>query len=121
MRTFVLLAILTPSLLTAQNIDWPVYGGTTDNTHYSKLSQITPSNVSALQIAWTYETHDEFKGSEMQANPIVVDGVLYATTPNTPIHTNLLSISLPGLERSKLPAFLYLWQPEPTFLRLSGK
>ena len=36
---------------------------------------------SQLQVAWTYETHDEFKGSEMQANPIVVDGVLYATTP----------------------------------------
>ena len=32
-------------------------------------------------MAWTYETHDEFHGSEMQANPIVVDGVLYATTP----------------------------------------
>src|SRR4029079_7310420 len=33
------------------------------------------------QVAWTYQTHDEFNGSEMQANPIVVDGVLYATTP----------------------------------------
>src|SRR5207244_461701 len=30
---------------------------------------------------WTYETHDEFRGSEMQANPVVIDGVLYATSP----------------------------------------
>lgn len=71
-----------PSLVTAQKrVDWPVYGGTTDNTHYSTLSQITPANVSKLRVAWTYETRDEFQGSEMQANPIVVDGVLYATSP----------------------------------------
>ena len=62
-------------------VDWPVYGGNTDHTHYTTLGQITPANVSRLQVAWTYETHDEFQGSEMQANPIVVDGVLYATTP----------------------------------------
>ncbi len=72
-----------PALLHAQrkSVDWPVYGGNTDHTHYSTLDQITPANVGRLQIAWTYETHDEFPGSEMQANPIVVDGVLYATTP----------------------------------------
>lgn len=64
-----------------RSVDWPVYGGSTDNIHYSTLGQITPANVSRLQVAWTYETHDEFPGSEMQANPIVIDGVLYATTP----------------------------------------
>ena len=35
----------------------------------------------SCKVAWTYETHDEFPGSEMQSNPIVIDGVLYATTP----------------------------------------
>ena len=39
------------------------------------------SNVQKLKVAWTFDTGDEFKGSEMQCNPIVVDGVLYATTP----------------------------------------
>jgi quinoprotein glucose dehydrogenase len=72
-----------PALLAAQgkSVDWPVYGGNTDHTHYSTLSQFTPANVARLQVAWTYETHDEGNGTEMQANPIVVDGVLYATTP----------------------------------------
>src|SRR5688572_13094102 len=65
----------------ARSVDWPIYGGTTDNTRYSTLDQITPANVKQLQVAWRYETHDEFPGSEMQSNPIVVDGVLYATTP----------------------------------------
>jgi quinoprotein glucose dehydrogenase len=37
--------------------------------------------VARLEVAWSYDSHDAFKGSEMQSNPIVVDGVLYATTP----------------------------------------
>ena len=82
MRIGLLLAIATPSVISAQrNVDWPVYGGNTDHTHYSTLSQITPQNVGKLQVAWTYETHDEFRNSEMQANPVVIDGVLYATSP----------------------------------------
>src|SRR5205085_1605125 len=48
---------------------------------YSKLDQINRDNVSRLQVAWTYDTGDAFPGSEMQCNPIVIDGVLYATTP----------------------------------------
>jgi quinoprotein glucose dehydrogenase len=77
------LLVLLPALLHAQrrSVDWPVYGGSTNNSRYSTLDQITPANVGRLEVAWTYETRDEFPGSEMQANPIVVDGVLYATTP----------------------------------------
>ncbi len=70
-----------PALAHAQSANWPVYGGTTHNTRYSTLGQITPANVKQLQVAWTYETRDEFPNSEMQANPIIIDGVLYATSP----------------------------------------
>jgi len=83
-RTLTIAALaLAPSLLAAQrkNVDWPVYGGSDDHTHYTTLDQISPANVRRLRVAWTYDTHDAFTGSEMQANPIVVDGVLYATTP----------------------------------------
>ncbi len=59
---------------------WLQHGGV-DNTHYSSLSQINKTNVARLKVAWTYDSHDAFKGSEMQSNPEVVDGVLYATTP----------------------------------------
>ena len=78
-----ILVLFAPALLRAQqrSVDWPLYGGNSDNNRYSSLAQITPANVARLQIAWTYETHDEFPGSEMQSNPIVVDGVLYATSP----------------------------------------
>ena len=37
--------------------------------------------MARLKVAWSYETHDEFTGSEMQSNPIVVDGVMYFTSP----------------------------------------
>jgi quinoprotein glucose dehydrogenase len=78
-----ILPLLLPALLQAQgrSVDWPVYSGNSDHTHYSTLDQITPQNVAQLRVAWTYQTHDEFQGSEMQSNPIVIDGVLYATTP----------------------------------------
>ena len=60
---------------------WPQFGGGEENIHYSTLSQITRDNVHQLQIAWQFDSGDEYNGSEMQCNPIVVDGVLYATTP----------------------------------------
>src|SRR6185436_20277182 len=86
MRLGLVAAFVAPAWLGAQHsraahADWPGFGGTTDNTHYSALDQITPANVGQLQVAWTYATHDEWKGSEMQPNPIVIDGVLYATSP----------------------------------------
>ncbi|HXH50221.1 MAG TPA: PQQ-binding-like beta-propeller repeat protein, partial [Terriglobia bacterium] len=60
---------------------WRVVGGTPDNVHYSTLDQINRSNVSQLKVAWEYDTGDGFKQSDMECNPIVVNGVLYATSP----------------------------------------
>jgi len=45
---------------------------------------------------------------------------LLATTSNRPVQANWLPWSVPGLDRSRLPLFLYLWQAEPTMLRLTG-
>src|SRR6516165_12358822 len=73
-------AVIAILALAPSDVDWPMHGGA-QNMHYSPLTQITRENVSTLQVAWTYDSHDAFKGSEMQSNPVVVDGVLYATTP----------------------------------------
>ncbi len=45
---------------------------------------------------------------------------IYAITP-APVDGGLVPISVPGLDRAKLPTFLYLWQPDPTLLRLGGR
>ncbi|WP_231603126.1 S49 family peptidase [Neorhodopirellula pilleata] len=40
-------------------------------------------------------------------------------TPNMPM-SSLLPVSIPGLDRSMMPTFLYLWQPEPKFVTAGG-
>ena len=46
---------------------------------------------------------------------------IYAITPNAPIQGDLVPFSYPGLDRSKAPTFLYLWQPDPTVFRQAGR
>lgn len=61
--------------------EWRMFGGGPENIHYTTLDQITPENLDQLEVAWTYESGDAFEGSEIQCNPIIIDGVMYATTP----------------------------------------
>jgi len=61
--------------------DWKVYGGSSDNIHYSSLRQINRDNVHNLSIAWTYDSGDAFPDSEMECNPVVEHGTLFVTTP----------------------------------------
>lgn len=44
----------------------------------------------------------------------------YAITPNTPLQGTLMPLSVPGIDRTKLPTFLYAWLPEPTLERLAA-
>lgn len=62
---------------------WPAYAGSKEGIRYSANDQIDTSNVSSLQVAWTYSTNDRDTGnrSQNQCNPIMVDGVLYGTSP----------------------------------------
>jgi quinoprotein glucose dehydrogenase len=62
--------------------DWPVSGGSSENRHYSSLSQINRANVKQLEMAWSYDTGE--KGG-MQTSPLVVDGVLYGISPTQKI------------------------------------
>lgn len=58
--------------------EWPVYGGNGAGTRHSPLTQITRDNVGSLSVAWSYDTGET---GGFQVSPIVVGGVLYATTP----------------------------------------
>ena len=55
--------------------DWPRFAGDYAGTKYSKLTQINTTNVSRLATAWT------FQGVGTQQTPIVISGVMYASTP----------------------------------------
>src|SRR5450631_2820119 len=68
--------------------DWPIYGGNASGNRYSKLSQIDTGNVDQLSIVWTYHSEPDspvgasnLKNSDLQCQPIVVHGILYATSP----------------------------------------
>ena len=65
----------------ASNQEWSVYSGNPEGTHYSQLAQINRDNVKDLQVAWKFDSGDAFPSSENECNPIIVNGVLYATTP----------------------------------------
>ncbi len=65
--------------------DWPSYGGDKGSRQYSGLSQINRGNVAQLKPAWTYSSARGaaiHPTSELQVNPLVVNGVLYGRSPN---------------------------------------
>ena len=63
--------------------DWPSYLGDDARGHYSTLAQINLGNVRDLAVAWTYRAGEvgPNQRSEIECNPLVVGGVLYATLP----------------------------------------
>ena len=85
------LPVLLLSLLAAPGKapaqEWPHYGGDLAARKYSALDQINRDNVGRLKVAWTYHTGDISDGSQFpvrsafECTPLVVDGVLYLTTP----------------------------------------
>ena len=84
-----LLSLVTVSLLTghwsqAADTDWGTYLGDKASSHFSALRQITPRNVAKLEVAWTYQAGGlgADNRTQIQCNPLVVDGVLYGTTPD---------------------------------------
>ena len=59
------------------DINWPEYLGGTDRNHFSDLDQITTENIQDIAVAWEYHSGDS---GQLQCNPIIVDGILYAMT-----------------------------------------
>ena len=57
--------------------EWLTYSGSLDGRRYSALAEITPANVSQLQLRWVHQ----FDSSEptIEATPIVIDGVIFVT------------------------------------------
>ena len=83
MRAIALLLFAAGCASQGPDTDWRVTGGDPGNTRFSPLDQINTTNVARLRVAWVYHTGDlaPDQHGEIQATPIVVDGVLYATTP----------------------------------------
>ncbi|HTL56765.1 MAG TPA: PQQ-binding-like beta-propeller repeat protein [Candidatus Limnocylindrales bacterium] len=76
------LALATSAAWSA-DANWSSYLGDPARSHFSQLKQIHRRNVSRLEAAWTYHSGDARSGnlSQIQCNPLIIDGVLYGTTP----------------------------------------
>jgi len=97
-----LCSVVLPSIASAQSVprptqdeltqtkaggkDWITYGGSLSNQRYSTLDQINTSNVAGLKGAWLTRLGSG-KGSKyrFEADPLVVDGVMYIPTGNDDI------------------------------------
>ncbi|WP_417693221.1 glucose/quinate/shikimate family membrane-bound PQQ-dependent dehydrogenase [Roseibium sp.] len=67
--------------------DWHQYGRSQYGQRYSPLDQITPENVSSLEVAWQYQTGDvkqegDTKETTYQVTPLKIDDTLYLCTPH---------------------------------------
>src|SRR5271154_4654652 len=56
--------------------NWLIYGGDYFSNRFSGLTQITPTNVKNLNLAWVYQS--AVAGS-WEATPLVADGIMYVT------------------------------------------
>lgn len=85
LRSWSSLSLLASTLLASgADTDWSHYLGDKASSHYSTLKQVTRSNVKRLEVAWTYRSGgaDANNRSQIQCNPLIVEGVLYGTSPD---------------------------------------
>ncbi|MHB8733804.1 MAG: acido-empty-quinoprotein group A [Terriglobales bacterium] len=71
---------LDPATLLHPTADsWPLYHGDYSGRRHSPLTQITPTNVHALGLAWAFQTQQP---ATLKSSPLLVHGVLYFTVPD---------------------------------------
>ncbi len=58
--------------------NWLTYSGNYQGHRFSPLTGLTPANVSGLHVKWARQ----FSDGGNQVSPIVMDGVMYVTSPN---------------------------------------
>jgi quinoprotein glucose dehydrogenase len=88
----VTLVVSLPVVMAQRNeatkqVEWPYYGGDQGGSKYSALTDIGPLNIQQLKSAWQW-THfdvplDQYGTTpgQFEAVPLMLDGVLYVTTP----------------------------------------
>jgi quinoprotein glucose dehydrogenase len=84
-KLFVFFLLLVAGCTTSDDVnydDWQVYLGDFASSQYSGLDEINAENVSNLKLAWSYSSNDKHEGnrSQIQCNPLIIDGILYGTS-----------------------------------------
>jgi quinoprotein glucose dehydrogenase len=79
----------TPETAVAADGEWIAYGRDPGGMRHSPLTQISRENVADLAVAWTYQTGElaTYEGTDLassaafETTPLMIDGVLYLSTP----------------------------------------
>jgi alcohol dehydrogenase (cytochrome c) len=58
---------------------WPTYNGDPGGNRYTKLTQISKSNIVRLAPRWMFEIPNS---GHVEVTPVVVGGIMYITVPN---------------------------------------
>jgi PQQ-dependent dehydrogenase (methanol/ethanol family) len=74
----VILLVVSSGAMTQEHAEWPAPAGNFANTRFSALQDISTSNVSRLQLSFTFST-GLLRGHE--AAPIVTNDTMYLVTP----------------------------------------
>ena len=85
--------------------NWPTYGGTYSETHFSPLQQIDASSVARLGLAWTLD----LDVTNSITVPLAVDGVIYVAAGLGIVHAV-------DAKSGKL-----LWRYDPQVAAVAGK
>ena len=79
----VVVGITTPQAIAADG-EWHHYAGDGASTKYNPIDQIDKSNVTQLKEVWRWNAraiHGDIRGAgTFKTTPIVVNGIMYATT-----------------------------------------
>src|SRR5581483_6957131 len=67
---------------TRDGANWPAYGRTFDETHYTPLSEVDTTTVSRLGLAWSLDLNV----TNSITTPLAVDGVIYLGAGYSVIH-----------------------------------
>ena len=63
--------------------NWLMYSGQYDGQRFSRLDRISRDNVERLELAWVRQLPTL---GQVQTSPLVVDGVMYLTTPDNEVY-----------------------------------
>jgi quinoprotein glucose dehydrogenase len=86
------LALFAGTTTPQKSVGWQSVGNDAGGQRYSELDQINRRNVKQLELAWTYST-GETNGNTIECTPIVVDNVMYVTTPSPKVKIVALDAS----------------------------
>ncbi len=62
--------------------NWLTYSGSYKSQRHSQLDQITPANVTDLELRWVFQARSL---EVFQATPLVVDGIMYLVEPTNTV------------------------------------